>query len=94
MRLLNLKCLDSFKQKHSDARSQINSWIAEVEEAVWLGPMDVKERYHSASFLRDNRVIFNIKGNNYRLDVRVHYEPQIVRVIRAGTHAEYDEWEF
>jgi mRNA interferase HigB len=94
MKLLGKKLLDDFARLHADVRSQIDAWIAEVEEATWQGPMDIKARFRSASFLADNRVVFNLKGNRYRLDTKVNYKNQIVLVMRIGTHAQYDTWTF
>ena len=94
MRVIGKQQLEDFKQRHADVRSQIDAWICEAEEAQWASPHDVKERYVTASFLADNRVVFNLKGNRYRLDVKISYESQIVFVKRIGTHAEYDKWTF
>lgn len=54
--------------------------------------MDIKNKYPAASFLADNTVIFNIKGNRYRLVVKVSYKVGVVKVEKIGTHAEYTEW--
>jgi mRNA interferase HigB len=86
--------LSDFKQLHSDARSQVDAWLKEVEAAKWISPQDIKKRYSSASFLGENRVVFNLKGNNYRLDIKVSYKHQTVFVVRIGTHAEYSKWSF
>jgi len=94
MKLLGQTILEKFNRRHPDARSQISAWQREVETAKWQTPSDIKERYTSASFLPDNRVIFNIKGNHYRLDVKISYKRQIVRVVRVGTHDEYSKWRF
>lgn len=81
--------LDQFSDAHADARPWIVNWIADVEVAVWKTPQDIKINYASASFLADNIVIFNVKGNRYRLDVRIAYNTGIVVILWAGTHAEY-----
>ena len=94
MRVIRLSKLYEFHRKHPDCEQQILAWIAEVKEATWTTPSDIKVRYVNASFLADNRVIFNIKGNNYRLDTKIYYERQIVMINRMGTHAEYDGWRF
>lgn len=93
MKVHGRKIINSFKKKHADARSQLDAWVAEAEEASWSCQNDIKARYASVSFVQD-RVIFNIKGNTYRLDVLVAYESGIVLVKRIGTHAEYDKWKF
>lgn len=83
--------LDTFVRAHSDARSWIENWIADVEAARWRTPQDIRRNYASASFLADNIVIFNVKGNHYRMEVRVAYKTRIVVVRWTGTHAEYSK---
>ena len=90
MKLIGLVILYVFCENHTDCAQQVAMWIAEAKEAAWATPNDIKTRYASASFLADNRVVFNIKGNRYRLDTKVYYQRQIVMVKRIGTHAEYD----
>ena len=94
MRVVGKKILNEFKRRHADARSHVDAWISEAEEAEWESPRDIKEKYVTASFLADNRVIFNLKGNSYRLDVKVSYVTKVVFVKRIGTHREYDNWDF
>ena len=90
MKLLNKKQLDDFKQKHADARSQIESWAAEVEAAKWNTPHDLKGKYPKASLLGNHQAIFDICRNKYRLLVLVNYKNGIVLVKKIGTHKEYD----
>jgi mRNA interferase HigB len=92
MKMLGKGVLDEFKKKHTDAISQVDSWEQEVEVAEWKTPLDIKQRYVSASILEDNNVIFNIKGNKYRILTKVNYKNRIVLVKRAGTHEEYNKW--
>jgi mRNA interferase HigB len=92
MRLVGKATPAEFAKDHADIRGPLASWIAEVEEANWAGPAGIKARYPSASFLSDNRVIFNIKGNTYRIETKVNYEITVVLVTRIGTHAEYSKW--
>lgn len=94
MKVVGLGRLEDFKQKHRDSQSQLDAWVREVSSAGWRTPQDIKARYVHASFLADNRVVFNIKGNRYRLDTKVSYATQVVVVVRIGTHAEYDSWNF
>ena len=84
--------MDAFCRRHADVDQQVKAWVAEAKQARWHEPADVKERYPSASFLEGDRVVFNLKGNKYRLLVRVGYKSGIVRVQKMGTHAEYDKW--
>lgn len=94
MRILGLLLIDEFKRAHAGARGSLDAWRHEVEEATWYTPQDIKQRHRSADFLADNRVIFNIKGNSYRLVVKVRYQNGLVVVEWVGTHAEYDKKRF
>lgn len=94
MQLLGLPKLEAFKRSHADSRGPLDTWRVEVESAQWDGPQDIKDRFPSASFLADNRVIFNIKGNTYRLAVKARYQNGIVLIEWVGTHAEYDKQNF
>lgn len=89
MRLVGRDTLDEFTNAHADARAWIESWIADVEAARWRTPQDIRDSYASASFLANRIVIFNVKGNRYRLEVQVAYNTGVVVVKWAGTHAEY-----
>jgi mRNA interferase HigB len=92
MKVVGQKILSRFAQQHADVRIQVNAWLAEALEAGWSTPADIKRRYPSASFLADDQVVFNLKGNNYRLLVKINYGRSIVLIKRIGTHAEYDRW--
>ena len=71
MKLLDKEKLYDFKEKHADARSQIESWEAEVEEAQWSTPHDLKKRYPKASLVKDQHIIFDLCRNKYRLLVLI-----------------------
>ena len=90
MQLVGLLKLDAFKRTHADSCGPLDAWRTEVESASWNGPQEIRNRYPSASFLADNRVIFNIKGNTYRSVVKARYQNGIVLIEWIGTHAEYD----
>lgn len=92
MRLLGAKLLYDFKQKYAEARSQVEAWQAEVEEAQWLTPIDIKKRYPKASVLANNHVVFDFCWNKFRLLVQIAYKTGIVLVKKIGTHKEYDSW--
>ncbi len=94
MRILGLPLLNAFIMKHADSRGPLNAWQIDVERTSWRTPHDIKRRYNSADFLADNRVIFNIKGNSYRLVVKVRYQNELVVVEWVGTHAEYSKKTF
>jgi mRNA interferase HigB len=73
------------------ARSQYEAWLDIVARAEWRNPEDVKASYPKASILKAGRVVFNIKGNDYRLVARVQYQAGALAIRFFGTHAEYDE---
>jgi mRNA interferase HigB len=91
MRIIAKRTLREFWEGYPDAEEPLLAWYREVEKADWGGPAEVKEKYRSASILGDNRVVFNIKGNIYRLVVKINYPHHVVYVRFVGTHAEYDE---
>jgi mRNA interferase HigB len=73
------------------ARSQYDAWLDIVTRAEWFDPEDVKASYPKASILKAGRVVFNIKGNDYRLIARVQYQAAVLVIRFFGTHAEYDK---
>lgn len=89
MRIVGRDKLDEFAGAHADARSWIENWLAVTEAAQWRTPQDIKAFHSSASFLADRIVIFNVKGNHYRLEVQVAYNTGLVIVRWTGTHTEY-----
>ena len=87
--------LDTFAKQYAQALKPLQAWRAEVKAAVWKTTQDIKNRYRSADFLAGNRVIFNIKGNDYRLVVKVRYGKDGVVIVEwVGTHAEYTKKKF
>jgi mRNA interferase HigB len=91
LRVISKKILREFWVKHSDSEQQLKSWFQETSNAEWKNPNDIKIEYPSASILADNRVVFNIKGNKYRLIVRINYDYGMTWIRFVGTHAEYDK---
>jgi mRNA interferase HigB len=92
MHLVGKEVLSAFKNEHPDVSAQVEAWEAEVENAEWKTPMDVKQRYPKASFPGKQQVIFDFGWNRYRLWVKVAYNTGIVIVKAIGTHKEYDRW--
>ena len=90
MKLVGRHLLTAFMKQHADVRGPLRAWVAEVEQAALTGPVDIKTKYPSASFLSDNEVIFNIKGNKYRLVVAINYPYRVCYVRFVGTHQAYD----
>lgn len=91
MNVISKKTLVLFYENHPQAKTPLEVWHSDVRKAQWDSPEQIKRDYSSASFLRDNRVVFNIKGNDYRLIVHIDYKRKIVRVKFIGTHSEYDK---
>lgn len=91
MHLISRRKLKDFWKKYTDAEGQLKAWAKEVQHAEWKTPSEVKARYGSADPIGDNRIVFNIKGNTYRLIVKFHYNTQIAYIRFIGTHAEYDK---
>lgn len=94
MKVLGRDKLAKFYKKHANAKPALEAWFSEALKATWNTPQDIKDRYNSADFLSNNRVIFNVKGNHYRLVVKVRYQNGIAVVEWVGTHAEYNKQSF
>jgi len=82
--------LREFWEIHTDAEQSLRAWHAKTKKANWKSTIDVKYDYRNASFVANNRVVFNVKGNTYRLVVVINYQYQIIYVRFIGTHDEYD----
>jgi mRNA interferase HigB len=91
MRVIAKSTLREFWQVHPDAEEPLLAWYRDVEVEDWDTPAKVKQKYRSASIVGGDRVVFNIKGNTYRLVVRINYPYRIVYIRFVGTHAEYDD---
>ena len=91
MRVIAKRTLKLFWEKHRDCEEQLKTWYEEAVDASWHNLNDIKKDYPYVSFLGDNRVVFNIKGNRYRLIVRINYKYKMVWVRFIGTHAQYDK---
>lgn len=90
MRVIAVSTLRAFWERFPDAEQPLKAWYEEVQNAVWTQPADIKAQYRSASVLKNNRVVFNVKGNDFRLIVAIAYRLQVVYVKFVGTHKEYD----
>ena len=91
MRIIALKALREFWLRRPDAEQALRTWYDEVSRAQWSSPADIKAQYAHASILKGRRVVFNIKGNDFRLVAAVAYQTKLVFVKFVGTHAEYDQ---
>jgi mRNA interferase HigB len=91
VRIFNRSTLIAFWTKHADAELPLRTWFSLVESASWKSPQEIKTTFGTADFLAGNRVVFDIKGNSYRLVSQIKYGPLFLVFIRfIGTHAEYD----
>lgn len=91
MRIIKRKTLLDFGEEHSDALQPLLAWYAEAENAEWEKPNDIKASFRTADIINSKRVVFNIKGKDYRLVVDIEYRLGIIFIVRAMTHAEYDK---
>ncbi len=91
MRIIAVKTLKDFWSKHNDAEQPLRAWYAEAKKAEWKNPADIKKFYRTASIIKNNRVVFNIKGNDYRLVTSINYDFKIIYIRFIGTHKEYDK---
>jgi mRNA interferase HigB len=90
MRIVAKRKLREFWKRFPDAEEPLLAWYREVEKEDWDNPAKLKAKYRNASILRDSRAVFNIKGNDYRLIVKINYRYRMLYVRFIGTHAEYD----
>ncbi len=91
MRVIALRTLRAFWEQHPEAQDALVAWYQDVKRAQWRTPSDIRQVYRNASFVGHNRVVFNIKGNHYRVVVAVQYSQAIVYIRFVGTHREYDQ---
>ena len=90
-RIVAKRTLREFWEKHADSEQYLKTWYDTVKTAGWKTPNDIKKTYATASIIGRNRVIFNIKGNSYRLIVQFNYAQQWAFIRFIGTHADYDK---
>ena len=90
MRIIAKRPLREFWERHPNAEEPLLAWYREAVREDWDTPAKVKAKYRNASIVGGNRVVFNIKGNDYRLVVKINYPYRTVYVRFVGTHAEYD----
>lgn len=96
MRIIARRTLRSFVETRAGHKDQpalkaaLDAWFDEVRRAHWTNTADVKSRYRTASIVTGDRIVFNIKGNDYRLVAAVDFEKSIVWIKWIGTHADYD----
>lgn len=92
MRVISRRTLRAFweKDEHADAEEALKAWFREASNADWASPTAIKASFGSASIVANNRVVFNICGNKYRLVVKVNYPYRVMYIRFIGTHAQYN----
>ncbi|MFJ3414404.1 MULTISPECIES: type II toxin-antitoxin system HigB family toxin [Pseudomonas] len=90
MRIIAVSQLKAFWAKHPEAEQPLLAWVDEARKAEWSNPAQIKDQYRNASILKSRRVVFNIKGNEYRLIAVVAYRFGALHIKFVGTHQEYD----
>ena len=90
MRVIARRTLRAFWERHPDAEQALQAWYHDVRQATWTSPANIRAVYANASIIANNRVVFNIRGNQYRLVVAINYQYGIVYIRFVGTHQEYD----
>ncbi len=92
MRVISRKTLKAFYENpvYKDSKTSLEIWFRDAIKADWSSPNDIKSKFKNASILKNNRVVFNIHGNKYRLIVKIHYNLKTVFIRFVGTHEQYD----
>lgn len=91
MRIIAKRTLKEFWEKYPDSEEALKSWYDEAVKENWTSFQEIKEKYRTASILGNDRIVFNIKGNKYRLIVLVLFGRGKIFIRFVGTHAEYDK---
>ncbi|AQX17980.1 MULTISPECIES: type II toxin-antitoxin system HigB family toxin [unclassified Bartonella] len=90
MKIVKISTLQTFWAQYPDAEQPLKAWVDETKNAQWRSPHDIKEKYKNASILKNNQVVFNIRGNDYRLIVSIFYPAGWLYIKFIGTHKQYD----
>jgi mRNA interferase HigB len=93
MRIIAFRTIREFfeKPEYKDSATSLKAWYHDVKNAEWKNSNDLKQQYKNASIVGNGRVVFNIKGNSYRLVVAIDYDFQVIFIRFIGTHEEYDK---
>ncbi len=90
VRIVSEEKLREFWERHADAKGPLSAWYHEARRSDWNNPVKVKETYGSAKFVGQNRIVFKIKGNRYRIVTRIDFSARTVCLLFLGTHSEYE----
>jgi len=91
MRIIAISTLRNYWSRSKKAEQPLKAWIQETQNSIWENSSELKKKYRNASIINSKRVVFNIKGNDYRLVVDIEYRLKIVFIVWIGTHAQYDK---
>lgn len=91
MRIISRRTLRECWEKHPSVKKSLQAWYADTKQARWKSPQDIKKNYRNVSIVANNRVVFNIKGNDYRLVAAINYDFEVLYIRFVGTHKEYDD---
>ncbi len=91
MRIVKIKRIQEFWKQHADSKDALQTWYNTVKNENWTCFNDIKKTFGTADVIAGNRAVFNIKGNHYRVIVKIHYNTKVVYIRFIGTHAEYDK---
>lgn len=92
MTVLGIDKLEEFAKTHSDTRYRLKVFENDLRKADWRCPFDVKVAYPSVDFLKENHIIINIKGNNYRVLIQILYSKKVIIIKNIDTHDKYNRW--
>ena len=90
-RILAKRTIREFYNQHKDSKEYLETWYETVKGATWEKPSDIQKFYATVSILKNSRVVFNIKGNDYRLVAKINYKKQWLFIRFIGTHSDYDK---
>lgn len=91
MRVIALRTIRDYYTRHPQAKAALEDWYTKTRKASWSCLGDIRETFASADYVGNQRYVFNIKGNDFRLVVVIQFTPGLVYVRFVGTHAEYDK---
>lgn len=91
MRIVSFKRIKTFIERHNDSKTALEEWYYKTTRAEWRNLSDIKKNFNSVDYVGNNRFVFNVKGNNYRLVAIIIFSSQKVYIRFIGTHAEYDK---
>ena len=91
MVIISKTALNLFGEQHPDVATALNDWYETVKNADWRNLADIKQTFNSVDYVADNRYVFNVKGNHYRLVAMIFFSVRTVYIKFIGTHVEYDK---